>query len=269
MQMRLEQHHTLVAEETVARVQVTGEQSTLLRASDAADIWYFVSQYGNGAACPSTKLSHFLTVCLAFTHFSSISTWEAIEDAFSTPEPRWSDIKTKLAEAVRTRQKIFGGLFYGRTLRRYKWKQNGSWREAGKMGLPEREVVSLKLLHAAIPINAVDAYEADPNGTTFAEWYDSFTKNMRQTTVKLWGPFSMKAVLELLVCCGRVRDHHVSRWLAECECYTPALHELFGDALPSSERMKALYLIFYEMAMTHGGKLNFADVTMHLCWSDR
>ena len=75
----------------------------------------------------------------------------------------------------------------------------------------EKEIMSLKLLHAAIPISAIDAYEADPNATTFAEWYDSFTKNMRQTTVKLWGPFSMKAVLELLVCCGRVRDHHLSR----------------------------------------------------------
>ena len=137
------------------------------------------------------------------------------------------------------------------------------------MGLPEREIMSLRLLHAAIPISAIDAYEADPNATTFAEWYDSFTKNMRQTTVKLWGPFSMKAVLELLICCGRVRDNHLSRWPAECECYTPALQELFGDALPSPERLKALHWIFYEMAMTHGGTLNFADVTMHLCWTAR
>ena len=54
MQMRLEQHHTLVAEETVARVQVTGEQKYVAQGQRRRRHWVF-RQSVRSWSCMSLK----------------------------------------------------------------------------------------------------------------------------------------------------------------------------------------------------------------------
>ena len=253
------------------KFQTTVAQSTLLTGRDTQDTGYFVQRYGVDAACPiKCCFGDLWFRCLVFKHFNRVSTWERIVHCIpiSGRQTQWAGVRKALEQLYAAGEPVFGGTFYHSTLKAYRSSPTAAWTTTAKLPEPHRELLSLQKLHEAIPRDLMAAYDRSPSRKAWAAWYDEFMSRIGQSTQGLFGDYSMKCALDILLLSGQGREQDLSRWPVQCGGYSEALASLFKD-LPMCDRRSALDWIYREMAIAHGGKLRFPEVCMHLCWNSR
>ena len=175
--------------------------------------------------------------------------------------PRWRTLRATLARLFATDTPVFGGVFYPATLRAY--MRAGRWVSVGNMSQAVRETLTLQLMWSAIPQDAMRQYANAPGPGTFTVWFETFMANMAATTRGCFSEYSMKVVLDLLVCSGRIQDWHLVRWPTGCPGYVATMNRLFPQ-LPRHDWLRAIHWLYREIGPQHS--LNMAEVTMHLCW---
>lgn len=239
-------------------------RATLLRATDCEDTRFFLDLY----AGQDVPLNTFFMMCLAYRRFNRPSTWQTLEEnrwlGAGLSAPRWHTLRAALARLFAARTPVFGGVFYPATLRAF--MRAGRWVSIGNMSQANRETLTLQLMWNAIPQDAVNQYANTPGPGTFAVLYDTFMANMAATTRGIFSEYSMKLVLDLLVCSGRVADWHLVRWPTGCPGYAPTMRRLFPQ-LPKQEWLRGLHWLFREIGPLHS--LSMPEVMMHLCWDKR
>lgn len=197
-----------------------------------------------------------------------MSTWREIRAAFASSPPEWKYVHQALKRRSESGECLFGNAFYPATLKSYRRNTRAPWRGVVGMSAARREVVSLGLLCDAIPNEALAAYESNPSGATFARWYDEFMENVAQTTRGVFSDYSMKCVLDLMVCSGAVSEQHLTRWPLRCPGYKKKMQEFFGT-LHESHWLRAFFWMHRDLSLDHGGALQLPEVLMHLCWAKK
>lgn len=236
----------------------------LLRALDTSDTGVFLASVDGR---PKGDLARFWFVCLAYRRFNNPETWQDIRHAAIKSPPDWKALGDALRAREAKGEKLFGLAFYPATLGRYRRNLRSPWRSCMGMATVPREVITLQLLHAAIPADTLRALGQDPSREGFALFYDEFMSNVAATTRKVFSEYSMKCALDLFVCSRAVPEHCLSRWPC-CPGYARTMARLFPN-LDKDDWLKAFYWMEREMAAFHGGKLMLPDILMHLCWDQR
>jgi hypothetical protein len=256
--------------QAVAEFATTLLSAGLLRATDTADTGHFLRMHQQDSTM--FDLTNFIMLCIAFRRFGCVETWDAMRATVwlqRTGPPNWPALSAVLVHLFDSGRRVFGGLYYPATLRKY-WADS-CWKVVGPMPPAARELLTLQLLWgcligAAAP--AIAQYEARPSGQTFKHLCVSLMEATRSTTGGCFGEYHLKLLLGLLVCSGRVPSHHMTYWPTQCPGYTAALQRLFPGLPPTSWNAAVQYLYRY-MGQHHGGHLNIAEVAMHLCWDKR
>jgi len=242
----------------------------LLTGRDTSDTGYFLNLYSGAAS--DVPLPAFWFMCVVYRRYSDPEMWEQLQGAISEADgqsPAWGEVQRALQKRIDEGKPIFGGKLYPSSLKMYRLSPTGPWMKCTNMTTPDRELISLKLMYKATPRKLLQAYDTAPSRDSWAQWYDAFMESMAGTTVGLFGPYSMKCALDVMVLCGRAREADLSRWPAECTGYSHILFGIFGKDLPQVDRKRAMDLIFRRMCQHHGGKLKYPEVLMHLCWNHR
>ena len=242
-------------------------KSELFRAVDTADTGYFLEE----VACPllvNGPLARIWKICVVFRRFSRPETWESIKKEILKPKPAWARVEQALRKRVERKEPLFGGFFYPTILKAYRRSASAPWvRVAPGSDMVEREVRTLQLLWASVPLEACAAYDRKPGRETFREFYSQFDRRVRDTASGVWSDYAFKCALDVLTLSGKVPDHHLCVWPEGCPAYKKALATMF--AKPPASIYEALCFLFYDSAHRHGGKLRFAEVIMHLCWNQK
>ena len=252
--------------------------AALLTARDTVDTGFFmqefsvpvpghmhkVSAYDAGNRASTAKC--FVMRAMAFKRFGSVETWKAIRSAFPpAARPRWSHLERALQVRLHAGQPIFGGLYYASVLRTY-W-DGKQWMDAGKLSLPKREALSLRLMWDHLPSDKLDMYVKAPSAASFTTLYDGMLDSIRAVSTGILGDYQWKCVLDILVMCDFVADEHISKWPLGRGTKS-ALQRVF-PGLPLGLRLKALYWCHRELATIAGGRFRLPESLMHLCWDER
>ena len=139
--------------------------------------------------------------------------------------------------------------------------------EAGKLSLPKREVLTLRLMWDHLPSDTLDMYVKAPSAASFKTLYECMLDSIRAVSTGILGDYQWKCVLDALVMSDFVADEHISMWPLGPGTKS-ALRRLF-PGLPVGLRLKALYWCHRELATIAGGRLRFPESIMHLCWDER
>ena len=203
---------------------------------------------------------------IAFKRFGNVETWKCIRSAFPPmARPRWAYLRKALQGRMDAGLAIFGGLYYPSVLRKY-W-DGQAWVDAGTLSLPEREVLSLRIMWDNLPLNALKGYVMAPSAATFTKLYDGMLERIRAVSTGILGDYQWKCVLDILVMCDFVADEHISRWPLGPGTRS-ALQRVF-PGLPAGLQINALYWCHREFAKFAGGRFRFPESIMHLCWNER
>ena len=167
--------------------------------------------------------------CLAFRRFSNRSTWSALKPSITSSRVNWKGIRKALQHIVDSDEKMFGGLFYPATLRKYRMLPERRWRACKRMGAAERETLSLRLLLAAIPSKECSNYDNNPSRQNWRLFVERYQSNVASTTVGLFSDYSMKCALDCLVLssASRFPDSMISVWPSDCKGYVNAFKQLW------------------------------------------
>ena len=103
----------------------------------------------------------------------------------------------------------------------------------------------------------------------FGEFSRAVSPRVRAISSGIWSDYAFKCALDVLNMSGHVPDGHLSDWPMECTGYITGLADLFKVKISKTHLFEAMCFIFREMAVHHGGKLCFAEVSMQLCWNLR
>ena len=229
-----------------------------------------------GPFLSSVNMQHLSTArafryCLVFRRFSHHLTWAALMPCITSEQVNWNGIRKALQHITDSDEKLFGGMFYPATLRRYRMQSQDTWRLVEGMSAAERETLSLRLLLSAIPSKQCAKYDKEPNRASWRMFVEQYQANVKSTTVGLFSDYAMKCALDCLVLssASRFPDGMISTWPCHCDGYVSAFKKLWKAPVPRDQRFLALCYIFMEVSKHHGGRLRFPEVCMHLCWMHR
>ena len=236
----------------------------LLTVKDTVDSGVFLSSVD----IQHLSMSMAFRYCLVFRRFSNHSTWAALMPCIRSARVNWNGIRKALQNIIDSDEKMFGGLFYPATLRKYRMLPERRWRACKRMGAADRETLSLRLLLSAIPSKECANYDKNPSRENWRMFVERYQSNVASTTRGLFSDYGMKCALDCLVLgsASRFPDSMISVWPTDCSGYVKAFKKLWRVSVPRDQRFLALCYIFMEVSKHHGGRLRFPEVCMHLCW---
>ena len=241
--------------------------ANLLTIKDTVDTGFFLSTVD----ITQLSMSMAFRYCLVFRRFNNHCTWCALMPYITSAQVNFHGIRKALQRIIDADEKIFGGLFYPATLRKYKMLPERRWRACKGMGAADRETLSLRLLLSAIPSRECSSYDKNPSRENWRMFVERYQANVQSTTAGLFSEYSMKCALDCLVLGSpsRFPDVMISVWPSDCKGYVSALRKLWRVSVLRDQRFLALCYIFMLVSRHHGGRLRFPEVCMHLCWMKR
>ena len=203
--------------------------------------------------------------------FSNPILWQALVDSGAvTParEPNWLKMKTVCEIFQKNGRPLNGGFFRHTTLKHYRTTLNDKWRPAPK-GNAARQALSCRLAWQAMPTDAVQTYAENPCRDTFREALHGFQAALsgkHGLTSGKYSDYSVKCMLDALLCDGSVSPRDIGTWPMECPAYRHKLPQLFPGLPRNMFFMAACYYrkLIYR---THG--FHIADSLAQLCWAHR
>ena len=125
--------------------------ATLLTMNDTVDTGVFLSSVD----LQHLSMSMAFRYCLVFRRFNNHSTWSALMPFITSAQVNWQGIRKALQQIRGSGEKMFGGLFYPATLRRYRMLPQRRWRACKGMSVPVRETLFPSLVVVGDPIEGV------------------------------------------------------------------------------------------------------------------
>ena len=118
------------------------DTADLLTMNDTVDTGVFLSSVD----IQEFSMSMAFRYCLVFRRFNKHSTWSALMPCITSARVDWQGIRKALQHIIDSDEKMFGGLFYPATLRRYRMLPQRRWRACKGMSAAGRDTLSLCLL---------------------------------------------------------------------------------------------------------------------------
>ena len=179
-------------------------------------------------------------------------------------EPAWDTLQTQFREAYAIHAQIFQSNFRPGTMRGYV-APGGRFHGTYGLTRDEREVLTLQLLYGALPRGAIQDFAAEACPRTFADMIDKMRVNFAPIR-GVFGDYSIKVMLDMLVMLGSVPRDSISRWPTACPGYRRSLASLF-PGLPEELHLLALYWVHRQLGRTW--RFEFPESCAQLCWDHR
>ena len=189
----------------------------------------------------------------------------------TSAQVNWQRIRRAFQRIIDSDEKMFGGLFYPATLKKYRMLPQRCWRACKGMGAADRETLSLRLLLAAIPSEECATYDKNPSRENWRIFSERYQSSVKSTTAGLFSGYAMACALDCLVLssASRFPDCMISVWPSDCGGYVKAFRKRRRVAVPRDQRFLALCYIFMQVSKHHGGRLRCPAMCMHFCWMQR
>ena len=88
---------------------------------------------------PASVNVHGSRYCLVFRRYSNHSTWAALMPCIRSARVNWNGIRKALQNIIDSDEKMFGGLFYPATLRKYRMHPQWRWKACTGMRRADSE----------------------------------------------------------------------------------------------------------------------------------
>ena len=169
--------------------------------------------------------------CLVFRRFNNHSNWSALMPFITSAKVIWQGMRKALQQIRGSGEKMFGGLFYPATLRKYRMLPQRRWRACKGMSAPVRETLSLRLLLSAIPSRECVKYDKNQCRENWRMFVECYQSNIKSPAAGLFSAYSMKCALDCLV-------------MSSASCFPDgmisAFKKLWRDPVPRDQRFIVL-----------------------------
>ena len=250
----------------VRRILENYKSSEILAVEDTTDVGVFKETVAN------TILPHALVFTLAVLHslFNQTLAWDAFikEEVFLLNRVRRNVDYDKLRKVLKGIRLIGGKTRSSnyRALYLTSWSPDGghSWSDPPSNAV-DRDVLSVRLMIAAVPTCCLNNFEQEPTRTVW-RLMNIVWRERLEKTCKGFGDYFHKCVLDRYLAARPCDPGFVSWWPTRCPAYTVAFEKIWPGSENDSEdeKLAKLWYLFRELRTVRAASISV--ILAHTCW---